>query len=324
MKIRTIYFAGGCFWGVQAYFRRIEGVLDTLVGYANGLTQNPSYEDVCHRNTGHAETVRVRYDADVISLTQLLHYFFRIINPTILNRQGNDVGVQYRTGIYYVDEMEQSLIQEFLHEEQHRWEKSIVTEVLPLVHFFAAEVEHQYYLSKNPEGYCHIDVCAADKKLPENTFQSPYRRPSEQELAALDEHTYYITQACGTDLPFSHPYTQQHERGIYVDVVSGEPLFASDDQFDSLCGWPAFSRPIADFVLSESMDFSHGMERVEVRSRYARSHLGHLFADGWPHLGGLRYCINGSSLRFIAFDEMQENGYESWQIWLNYRKENIK
>lgn len=314
MNTQTLYLAGGCFWGVEAYFQRIQGVLDAQSGYANGQTENPSYEDVCHRNTGHAETVAITYDAERITLNDLLRHFFRIIDPTTLNRQGNDVGTQYRTGIYYTDPTQLPIIQAAIAREQRKHTQKMVVEVQTLTHFYPAESHHQDYLDKNPNGYCHIDISLAKQPLlPENDYTKPEAAQLRQQLTA---EQYRITQENGTEAPFSHEYDHLFARGLYVDIVSGEPLFSSRDKFDSGCGWPAFSRPIAPEALNAYRDTSHGMVRVEVRSQSADSHLGHIFPDGPRETGGLRYCINGSSLRFIPYEQMDEQGYGAYKDWV--------
>ena len=176
----TIYLAGGCFWGVEAYFRRIDGVAEAVSGYANGRTENPSYEDVCHRNTGHAEAVKVVFDDEKISLADVLQYYFRIIDPTLLNRQGNDVGEQYRTGIYYTEAGDEAVIRAALSAEQQKHTAPIVVECEPLQHFYPAEDYHQDYLGKNPNGYCHIDIRLAHKPLSaDNAAPRVFSRPSE-------------------------------------------------------------------------------------------------------------------------------------------------
>lgn len=310
---KTIYFAGGCFWGVQAYFQRIQGVISTRVGYANGSTENPTYEDVCRRNTGHAETVEVVYDDNLLNLNKLMQYFFRIIEPTSLNKQGNDVGVQYRTGVYFIDLQDEKIIADAIAIEQYKYQQPIVVENLPLQRFDSAEDYHQDYLDKNPQGYCHIDVRLADFPI----YHSDFVKPSDEKLREmLTDEQYYVTQQNGTERPFSHEYDRLFERGLYVDIVSGEPLFSSRDKFNSGCGWAAFSQPVSPDSLVQHIDLSHGMRRLEVRSGAANSHLGHVFPDGLPERGGLRYCINGASLRFVPYDEMDAQGYGEWKAWV--------
>ncbi|MDD2442394.1 MAG: peptide-methionine (S)-S-oxide reductase MsrA, partial [Eubacteriales bacterium] len=238
-NLADIWLAGGCFWGVQAYMARVPGVAATSVGYANGRTENPSYEDVCTRNTGHAETVHVRYDPDRISLEDLLGAFFQIIDPTSVNRQGNDRGSQYRTGIYYVDDGQLPAIRAVIAQEQAKTSRPIVTEVEPLRRYDLAEEYHQDYLEKNPGGYCHVSfdsLSQTGKKMPFNP--KIYIRPSEAELRrTLSAEQYRVARESGTERPFSGAYWQQDKPGLYVDVVSGEPLFSSRDKFDAGCGW---------------------------------------------------------------------------------------
>lgn len=314
MNTQTIYLAGGCFWGLEAYFQRIDGVIDAVSGYANGKTERPSYEDVVYRQTGHAETVKVVYNADKLSLNDILQYYFRVIDPTSLNQQGNDRGTQYRTGIYYTHAAEQAIIAQALQQEQQKYQQPLVVENLPLTHFYEAEEYHQDYLIKNPNGYCHIDIRLADQPLEKKTFNMDnYRKPSDKTLKQrLTDEQYRITQQNGTERAFSHEYDHLFAKGIYVDIVSGEPLFSSKDKYDSGCGWPSFTRPIEQNALTKHDDHSYNMHRTEVRSRAADSHLGHVFPDGPSEQGGLRYCINGASLRFIPLERMEAEGYGAW------------
>ena len=305
--IREIYLAGGCFWGVEGYFKRIEGVKDTTCGYANGKTANPSYEDVCRHNTGHAETVRVLFDTDVISLEDLLIYYFRIIDPVSVNKQGNDVGTQYRTGIYYTDESLLPVIKAAVEREQRRYNEKIAVEVLPLENFYSAEEYHQNYLDKNPNGYCHINLNLANEPI---VRSENYKKLDDKELKEkLTTLQYDVTMNSATERPFDNEFNSNFERGIYVDITSGEPLFLSTDKFESGCGWPSFSKPIQKDLVRYNEDLSLGRRRIEVRSNVADAHLGHVFEDGPSELGGLRYCINSAALRFIPIDKMDAQGY---------------
>ena len=308
-RLREIFFAGGCFWGVESYFSQVPGVRSATVGYANGVTANPSYQEVCTGKTGHAETVHLVYDPDQVSLQTLTEHFFLIINPLTLNRQGNDSGSQYRSGVYYTDESDLELLQQVRDAEQEKYTAPIQTELLPLRCYYLAEDYHQDYLEKNPGGYCHIDFSSlAD--FPRLEQSSAYSRPSDQEIRSmLTEEQYRVTQENATERPFSGEYDQLFEPGIYVDVVTGEPLFLSADKYDAGCGWPSFSRPIDADAVVESSDTSYGMNRTEVRSRIGDSHLGHVFSDGPAALGGMRYCINSASLRFVPYAEMEKEGY---------------
>jgi peptide methionine sulfoxide reductase msrA/msrB len=291
MSVRTIYLAGGCFWGVERYVALIPGVVATRVGYANGTTSDPSYEQVCSGSTGHVETVEVSYDSERLALGDLLFLFYDIIDPLSLNRQGNDVGTQYRTGVYYVDAADRPLIEQSLAELQTRYVAPLAVELAPLSGFFAAEEYHQRYLEKNPRGYCHIDP---------RSFEDVERRLAQVAvLRALDPLQYAVTQQNATEPPLANAYCDHFEPGVYVDVITGQPLFSSDDKFDSGCGWPAFAKPLEQGLLHERLDRSHGMMRTEIRSASSNAHLGHVFTDGPAETGGLRYCINSAALRFV-------------------------
>ncbi len=307
--LKEIYFAGGCFWGVETYMSRIYGVADVTSGYANGTTDNPSYEDVIYKNTGHAETVHVRYDPDLVDLHTLLTHYFAIIDPTLLNQQGNDRGTQYRTGIYYTDMDDMAVINEFMREEQTRHDEPIVTEVTPLRRYDLAEEYHQDYLEKNPNGYCHIDFSTLEE--PQISVDpKAYAKPEDAVLInTLTREQYDVTQKGRTERAFTSELNTIKEPGIYVDIVTGEPLFSSRDKYDSGTGWPSFTAPITPEVVRDWLDYSAGMQRMEVRSRVGDSHLGHVFEDGPVDKGGLRYCINGASLRFIPKAQMADEGY---------------
>ena len=304
--MKTIYFAGGCFWGVEKFFSQFDGINITQVGYANGPDKVPTYQDVCN-NSGHAETVKLIYDENIISLNKLLEYYFMIIDPLSKNKQGNDIGIQYRTGIYYTTNDQFNLIKEFCEKKEKELGQKLAVEILPLKNFFPAENNHQKYLDKNPGGYCHI---------PKRLFKlnDDKKKLKEKELRSkIGDLSYEVTQNSFTEKPFSGKYNNFFKKGIYVDIVSGEPLFLSKDKFDSGCGWPAFSKPINKNNITEKTDLSHFMERTEVRSSQANSHLGHVFNDGPEDKGGLRYCINSAALRFIAFEDMEKEGYGEYK-----------
>ena len=268
-NMKTIYLAGGCFWGMQKFFDQFDGVIRTEVGYANGPDEAPSYQDVC-RSSGHAETVRVDYDPDVISLADLLNYYFMVIDPLSVNKQGNDRGIQYRTGIYYTEEDQLPEIKAVYQAQEEKAGAKLAVELLPLENFFSAEEYHQKYLDKNPGGYCHIPSSYFD-------LQQNSKKESEEELRArIGDLAFEVTQNAATEHPF---------------------------------GWPAFTRPIAEDAVTETVDTSHGMIRTEVRSSGADSHLGHVFSDGPRESGGLRYCINSAALRFVPYNELEEQGY---------------
>ena len=311
-KVKVIHLAGGCFWGLEAYMQKLNGVEDAISGYANGKTENPSYYDL--KTSGHAETVKVVYNPDIISLEDILAHYLRVVNPVSVNKQGNDVGTQYRTGIYYTDEADKAIIENILAKEQTKHDKPIAIEVEPLKQFYDAEEYHQDYLEKNPGGYCHIDLSLADKPLDKDEEpvidSSRYIKPSDEELKKnLTDIQYDVTQNSATERAFSHEYHDNFKRGIYVDITTKEPLFSSTDKFESGCGWPSFSKPISKDVVKYFEDNSHFMHRTEVRSRSGDAHLGHVFNDGPKEMGGQRYCINGASLEFIPYEEMDEKGY---------------
>lgn len=311
--IKEIYLAGGCFWGVEEYFARIDGVMDSVSGYANGSFDNPTYENVCN-NSGHAETVHITYDSTKVSLDTLLKYYFRIIDPTSVNKQGNDRGVQYRTGIYYQNDQDKQIALNAIEEEQKKYSKPIVVEVEKLERFDKAEEYHQDYLKKNPNGYCHINLNKANEAIiDEKKYQKPTHEVLKTKLSDLE---YQVTQEAATERAFTHEYYKNQEDGIYVDITTGEPLFSSKDKFDAGCGWPSFTKPIATEVVNYKKDSSYGMNRVEVRSRAGEAHLGHVFEDGPRDRGGLRYCINGASLRFIPYDKMDEEGYGEFKKYV--------
>ncbi|MCX8075014.1 MAG: peptide-methionine (R)-S-oxide reductase MsrB [Clostridia bacterium] len=313
---KEIWFAGGCFWGVEAYFSNINGVISTDVGYANGDQINTSYYEI--NKTNHSETVHIIYDKSIVNLSALMEAFFLIIDPTGINKQGNDIGKQYRTGIYYKDEEDLNDITKMIELEQLKYKKKIVTEVLPLKNYSLAEDYHQKYLSKNPSGYCHINLSLADKFNKTHSFKIISKDELKDKLTAME---YKVTQENGTEPPFFNKYWNNKKEGIYVDVVTGEPLFLSSDKFDSLCGWPSFSKPINKNNVTEKTDKSHNMIRTEVRSSLGDNHLGHVFNDGPQEKGGLRYCINSASLRFIPIDNMEKEGYGEW---ISYIKNNKK
>ena len=300
-----IYLAGGCFWGLEEYFSRIAGVKKTTVGYANGQVESTNYQLI--HQTDHAETVHLIYDEKRISLREILLYYFRVIDPLSVNKQGNDVGRQYRTGVYYTDEGDKAVIERVFAEQEKQLGRKIAVESEPLRHYVLAEDYHQDYLKKNPGGYCHINVNDAYQPLVD---PGQYEKPTDAELKEqLTQEQYQVTQHSATERPFHNAYNATFEEGIYVDVTTGEPLFFAGDKFESGCGWPSFSRPIAREVLRYYEDKSHGMERIEVRSRSGNAHLGHVFTDGPESAGGLRYCINSAALRFIPKEKMEAEGY---------------
>ena len=305
-----IYLAGGCFWGLEKLMQSIPGVTDAVSGYANGTGEaDANYSAVCAGGTGFRETVQVTYDPGQVSLDALLLAYFYVIDPTVENRQGNDVGSQYQTGVYYADEASRETVERIAALERGRREKFAV-EIGPLVNFFPAEEYHQDYLDKNPNGYCHIPRAEIELFSRLKIDPGDYRKPAAEAIRdKLTEEQYRVTQESATESPFRNEFWNQFEKGIYVDVVTGEPLFSSADKFESSCGWPAFSKPIEEPAVVELPDDSHGMHRTEVRSRAGDSHLGHVFTGDRESPNGVRYCINSASLRFVPYEKMEQEGY---------------
>lgn len=306
---KVIYLAGGCFWGVEGYFKKLPGVYETEVGYANGKTDDTDYANVAA--TDHAETVKVCYDKSRNSLEAILLHYFRIIDPLSVNRQGNDIGRQYRTGVYYIDDNDSKIIDKVFKYEE-KLHGPIAVEKAALKNFIKAEDYHQDYLYKNPGGYCHIDISLSSKPL----FGEKYAMPSDDKLKEiLDQTSYNVMRKAATEAPGTSPLNEEFRPGIYVDKITGEPLFCSSDKFDAGCGWPSFSKPITSDKLVEHVDTSHMMVRTEVVTKNSNSHLGHVFDDGPIEKSGLRYCINGTALRFIPLEKMDEEGYGEYKIF---------
>lgn len=306
----VIYLAGGCFWGLEKLMQSIPGVVNATSGYANGKAgEVPNYKSVCTGQTGYRETVRVEYEPDKVSLDALLFAYYHVIDPTVQNQQGPDIGSQYQTGIYYSSEETVKTVNRITDIVKNRYDKFFV-EIEPLERFYDAEEYHQDYLDKNPGGYCHISK--TEMNTISNMIIDPgdYPRPSDAEIkAALTEDQYRVTQQNGTEPAFQNQYWDNHERGIYVDVVTGEPLFSSSDKFDSGTGWPSFSKGIDENTFFLRDDNKYGMNRTEARSRAGDSHLGHVFYNDPVSPSGTRYCINSAALRFVPYDEMEAAGY---------------
>lgn len=304
--LKTIYLAGGCFWGTAHLFSLVSGVSSTTAGYANSIVENPSYQQVCTGLTQAAETVKVDYDDTIVSLTDLLKLYFKSIDPISVNRQGGDSGTQYRTGIYYTDAADLPVIDAQVAAIQRRNKEKVAVEVMPLKNFYPAEEYHQDYLYKNPGGYCHVDPSLFKEA---KALKSGNLSDKEELRKRLTPLQWEVTQNAATERPFVNEYDHEFRRGIYVDITDGTPLFVSSAKFDSGCGWPAFSRPISKDLIDEMIDTSYGRIRTEVRSSKSGSHLGHVFNDGPAESGGLRYCINSASLRFIPLEDMEKEGY---------------
>ena len=299
------YYAGGCFWGLERYLKSIDGVTATTVGYAQSTIENPTYQQVCDDLTDAAETVRVEFDPDAVSLLTLTRLYIDAIDPFSINRQGTDEGRQYRSGMYYTDDTQKAVYDRALEQLEFRQGRRPATEVEPLRNFYPAEDYHQDYLDKNPGGHCHI---AIDKIMHVRERQKLIDR-----IWSLNAQQYAVTQLDATEPPYENEYDQTFEPGIYVDVVSGEPLFLSTDKFEAGCGWPAFSKPIDASSLTKHLDERNPKRiRTEIRTAKSQIHLGHVFEDGPKERGGLRYCMNSAALRFVPKADMAAQGYAKY------------
>jgi len=309
-------------------FASLPGVKQVLCGYTGGHVPNPTYEQVCSGKTGHYEAVRVEYDPSTISYRTLLDVFWRQIDPTDPSGQFMDRGSQYRTAVFYLDEEQRREAEESKAalERSGRFGKEIATAILPASEFYVAEEFHQDYYAKKPEEYKRYKIGSGRQAFLERAWASEVPDkpvtsiPSREELRArLTPEQYRVTQEGATEPPFQNEYWDNDRPGIYVDVVSGVPLFSSLDKFDAGCGWPSFTKPIKQENIIELPDYSHNMVRTEVKSAYAGSHLGHVFDDG-PEPTGLRYCINSAALRFIPLEDLEKEGYGSYVAMFKEKK----
>lgn len=305
-------FAGGCFWCMVEPFDQQPGIISVVSGYTGGHIENPTYEQVCENTTGHVEAVQIIFDPSVYSYHKLLDVFWKQIDPTDPGGQFNDRGESYQTAIFYHTEEQRAIAEQSKQAliQSGKFSDPIVTNILPAQTFYPAEEKHQDYYKKNAFHYRLYKQGSGRAAFIKEHWQPSYNKDELKDK--LTPIQYKVTQENGTEAPFQNEYYDHDQDGIYVDIVSGEPLFSSTDKYDAGCGWPSFTKPINRNQLAESLDTTHGMRRIEIRSKDADSHLGHVFDDGPKESGGSRYCINSAALRFIPKERLAEEGYEEY------------
>lgn len=319
---KTVHFAGGCFWCIEAAFEKVPGVIDAVSGYMDGTAPNPTYST--YAKSGHVEAVEVAYNPEIISYEKLLDVFWRNINPTDADGQFVDRGPQYRSIIFYENDAQKKEAEQSKQdlEQSKRFSKPIVTEIKKASPFYKAEPYHQNYSTNHPWRYkWYYFRSGRPSFLKKNWKQNLATHPSKSLSKKLSDAQlrkqltpiqYKVTQKDGTEPPFKNAYWDNKTKGIYVDIVSGEPLFSSKDQYDAGTGWPSFTKPLVPENIVEKEDRSWFKTRTEVRSKKANSHLGHVFKESDTPTG-LYYCINSAALRFIPVKELQKEGYVQFE-----------
>lgn len=309
--------AGGCFWCMVKPFTSYEGVEKVVSGYIGGHKENPTYKEVCSGGTGHYEAVEITFDNEKIKFKEILDIFWKQIDPQDENGQFADRGSQYKTAIFYTSDKqkEEAQVSKKRIEDLYFNGKEIATGILEASHFYPAEDYHQNYCKTNSK---HYSVYYKNSGR-YNFVKAKWDRNNSDRnnlRKILKDIEFEVTQNDMTEVPFENEYFDKFDKGIYVDLVDGRPLFSSSDKFDSGCGWPAFSKPIEDTALMERADYSFGMERTEVRSLGSNCHLGHVFNDNPNSDNGLRYCINSAAIKFIPYDKMEECGYSEYKKYV--------